>query len=212
LSLSPERLARLHPELYPGKAPLRHLMGRAFSVASYVTPSDVRAEIENLLKHGDARAATVVSIAPLCVAAYSDEFDAVVLLRFPERLTVDYRLAVGTRLITVNNYMRTMFPHQDITPGPAATGQFTGFYPLIADFLTDDSRLQTLKQEISEGEWRRAYELGTQKWQAGLRASRDGRPRFALYPAGSMREAVIFLGITVVAVAGIIAGWLFFFG
>src|SRR5262245_54646721 len=45
-----------------------------------------RAALKMHLRYGDSRAAVVVSAKPLVIAAYSDDFDGVLLLQFPQPL------------------------------------------------------------------------------------------------------------------------------
>jgi len=192
-TLSDERLRQLHPELCPGGG-IGHWLERR-----YGDPQRERSEIEWCLNRGDCRAAVVVSLAPVLVAAYSDDFDAVVLLRFPSQVAAEHALAVGTRLITVNNYQRSISRQTDFIPGPGASGLWTGFYPLIANFLTDDRlRLQQIQGQISEDEWLRAMQLGTAALQRTWVRTRDGRPRYARYGGGWLRVVLAILGALLV--------------
>jgi len=193
--LSHEKLARLHPELLPG--------GGIWYWLSHwsANPQDNVKEIAYCLHEGDCRAAIVVSLSPLLIAAYSDEFDAVVLLRFASRLAAVYDLAVGQRLITVNNYEQSLVSRQtDFRRGELSTGQFTGFYPLIAEFLTDDTeRIAEIKRKISEAEWQRASQLGMQKVTQSWPPPRNGRPRYARYGGGEFYVAIaVALGMVIV--------------
>src|SRR5581483_10306990 len=77
LSLSDAKLRRLRPELYGWRRWVREKTGWAFPQRDYLAGHLLR---------GDARAAVVVSSEPLLVAAYSDELDAVAVLRFPAGL------------------------------------------------------------------------------------------------------------------------------
>ena len=102
----------------------------------YVSPS----AIDKHLQFGDSRAAVVVSVSPLLVAAYSDERDCVVMLKFPEELVATYRLKPGSRLITVNTYMQgPKRPVADLIEGPLSRGNWHNVIPMIADFLSDDT-------------------------------------------------------------------------
>jgi hypothetical protein len=195
--LSREKLARLHPELLPGGG-LRHWLEQR-----YADPAKDLEHIAYCLHEGDCRAAIVVSLHPLLVAAYSDEFDAVVLLKFDPRLAAIYDLAVGQRLVTVNNYEHSKLSRQtDFHAGELATGVFTGFYPLIADFLTDDDqRLTEIKQKISQQEWQRAEQLGRQKALQSWPLPRDGRPKYACFGGGWLRVTIVTFVIIALIVA-----------
>lgn len=195
--LSHEKLARLHPELLPG--------GGIWYWLSHwsANPQDVVKEIAYCLHEGDCRAAIVVSLSPLLIAAYSDEFDAVVMLRFSPRLAAVYDLSVGRRLITVNNYEQSLVSRQtDFRRGEQATGQFTGVYPLIAEFFTDDTeRIAEIKRKISEEEWQRVHELGMQKLAQSWPPPRNGRPRYARYGGGEFYVAIAVVLMSLIIVA-----------
>lgn len=63
--------------------------------------SDMRIDsVSRALCFGDTQPAIVVSTAPLLIGAYSDEMDAVVMLRFPDGFAERYKLTAGTRLTT----------------------------------------------------------------------------------------------------------------
>jgi hypothetical protein len=114
--------------------------------------------------------------------------------------------------VTVNNYeVSAVRSHEDIRRGPAATEQWTGFHPLIADFLTENAaRLETVKRAITEDEWRRAEELALEYLARSPALCRDGRPRFSRYPAGSVKEGVIAFIVMALVVTGAIAAYLWF--
>ena len=162
--LSFERLLRFHPDFF--------LERDGFD------PLEQSALIAMRLLFGDTRAAVVMGVEPnLIVAAYSDDLDAVALLRFSAKHVEAHQLSVGSRLLTVNTYTSGAGLAGDLFAGPAPqSAAFCNFHPLIADFLTEDrERLAQLRQSISEMEWIRARALG----QAALAAhcpTRSGRP------------------------------------
>ena len=176
----------------PGGIPLcrdhlRHLRPDFFGLqgyflrvgARYMDEPIERDRIERNLRGGDSRAAVVISTSPLLIAAYTDELDCVAMLRFKDSLNLvdQFGLTVGSQLLSVNYYSRSPAADQDLFPGPLDTGSWTGFEPIIADFLTTDlDQLANRKQTIPVGEWERAEEMGkeyVEKWP-GL--ARDGRP------------------------------------
>ena len=110
------------------------------------------------LEHGDSRAAIVVSTDPaLLIAAYTDELDCVAMLRLPkEPLVSKYSLLRGSRLLTVNTYKHNQRLDSDLIPGPLAIPRWSGFDPIIADFVTDDmERVEARKAQIVSNEWER---------------------------------------------------------
>ncbi len=177
LTLSHDKLQVLRPDLY-GLSGLWHsikvLLGKAWDQKEYV---------ERQLLRGDSRAAVVMSVAPLLVAAYTDEFDCVAMLRFPDEFVAQYRLKVGTRLLTVNFYDDETAQADDLILGPKHSGRWTNFGPLIADFLTaDQQRLLARKKQISDSEWQRTFAMGQEYLKRHPRKARDGRPVFSWDP------------------------------
>ena len=87
-------------------------------------------------------------------------------------------------MLTVNYYSRSSEVDQDLFPGPLDSGSWTGFEPIIADFLTTDlDQLANRKGTIPSDEWERTEVMGNEyvgKWP-GL--ARDGRPGHSFYPA-----------------------------
>lgn len=185
VELSLPKLRALDPELFADRT---FTCGPTCDVDH---PSvEMRERLAEHLMHGDSRAALVVSVAPLVVAAYSSDLDAVALLRFPTSLVSEYGLTVGSRLLTVNLYAdvrgaRTGEPFYavDLVPGPDRTG-WSNFAPLIADFLSEDrGRIEARKRAISEDEWRTAKARAAtriERW--GLDTARPGTPTLAGTP------------------------------
>jgi hypothetical protein len=136
------------------------------------------------LSHGDSRAAVVVSVAPLLVAAYTDEIDCIALLQFPDDLLGEYDLHVRDRLLTVNRYVAGGLLAPDLEDGRLSYHRFSNFQPMIADFLTEDSdRLRQRKIRIGEDEWVRTWVLGRRYLERFGNVARNGRPQFCMRPA-----------------------------
>jgi hypothetical protein len=180
IRLSEARLQKLQPELAAAcNAPV------GFRGAS--GQLTVRQVVELIAEHmsfGDSGAAVVVQEAPLVVAAYTDERDCVALLGFPGRLRQDYQLHSGSRLLTINTYGRGKVVSPDLIPGPAALGRWTAFYPIIAEFVSDDMELIAKRKEsISSDEWQRTWSLGVARLRDPAPRVRDGRPLLSMNPA-----------------------------
>ena len=93
---------------------------------------------------------------PLLVAAYTDEQDTIALLRFPNELANEYQLKRGSRLLTVNTYAWGINGSPDFIEGPRSTRRYQNFFPIIAEFVSDDDELiQQRKTSILPGEWQR---------------------------------------------------------
>jgi hypothetical protein len=124
---------------------------------------------------GDSRAAVVVGVDPILVAAYTDELDCVAMLRFPSQAG-GTPLEIGSRLLTVNTYYRQGHD-PDLHPGPGSKGRYGRLYPIIADFIcADQGRVEKRKSEIDSAEWERATILGHAYRSAHPDAWRSGAP------------------------------------
>jgi hypothetical protein len=135
---------------------------------------------EMLDKHlhlGDSRAACVVSIEPLLVAAYTDELDCVAMLCFPSWLVEEHCLKLGSRLLTVNGYFLEGEVVDDLEPGPDDLNQYFNFFPVIAEFVSDDSqRIAERKTAIAYEEWQRCERMGQDYLKRNQGQWRNGSP------------------------------------
>ncbi|KAJ6628874.1 hypothetical protein B0H10DRAFT_102674 [Mycena sp. CBHHK59/15] len=130
----------------------------------------------NHLKYGLAEPAVVVSVTPewVKVAAYTCEFDAIVVLGFPTKAINliapgKTRPAVGTRLLVVSQFTyranaNTQGVQGDITPGPRTLDKWYNFHPLIAQYVTDDSHAELWKKRMDEVD----EDLWGDVWEAWL--------------------------------------------
>ncbi len=174
IRLSNSKLQLLQPDLFGWQS----LFTKMVFMNRRLRARGIRAMLNEHLSFGDSRAAVVMRIrSPLIVAAYSDELDAVILLEFPDFLATDYSLRLGSRLLTVNTYRFGNSPLRDIHAGPEFKGRYSSFYPLIAEFLSDDiDTINRRKSRIAEAEWRQTVEF-SRKLLAGDQVwLRDGRP------------------------------------
>lgn len=176
LILAPEKLRRFHPELYSKWSFLWRKLSRAQDY--------YRIHLSEHLLYGDSRAALVVCVEPLLVAAYTDELDCIALLAFPTELVSEYGLAVGSRLLTVNLYELGLHPVADLENGPASYHRYANFFPLIAEFLSYNiGRIENRKVAITEEEWARTAECARAYLARHGSIARDGRPLHSGKPA-----------------------------
>ena len=171
ITIDPARLRRLSPSLFG--------VGGLFR-------GPRRAALQEYLWNGDSRAAVVMRLEPLLVASYSDDFDAVVMLRF-DRPPTDLHLAVGTRLLAVNTFRPGGVVAGDIVRGPLATQGWANVHPIIADFVcANPDRVERRKAMIGEDEWQRTWQLGQQHLATRPHLARDGAPHRSVKPAGGL--------------------------
>ena len=117
--------------------------------------SDMQIEtVTKVLLYGDTQPAWVVSTEPLLIAAYSDEMDAVVMLRFPSELAGKYDLMEGTRLTTSNWYFGGDRIAPDIFVGEGYLRNWTDFMPIVQLFLGKrDDRICAKTTLFDEDVW-----------------------------------------------------------
>lgn len=119
--------------------------------------SDMQIEsVTRALFYGDTQPAVVVSTEPLLVAAYSDEMDGVVMLRFPSDFTAKYGLEIGTRLTTSNIYFEGERIASDIFVGEGYLRQWVDFMPIVQLFLgKGDDKIRAKISLFEENVWDR---------------------------------------------------------
>ena len=182
IRLSHKKLRVLRPDLYG----IRGLWQTVLAFFRLAWPQ--RTYIEEQLQCGDSRAAVVISTSPLTIAAYTDELDCIAMLHFPAEFVDRYHLSKGTRLLTVNCYGSLPEYDPDLILGPNLIQRWTGFHPVIAEFLTDDDdRVDARKQQITEDEWQRALTMGREYAKRYPNVARDGRPVYSATPASCGR-------------------------
>ncbi len=110
--------------------------------------------IRQHLLRGDTQPALVISLEPVVISAYSDELDAVLLLRFPDTLLDYYRLTPGMRLVTSNTYDYGFVTPKDIKEGAGSSNRYANVYPLVQFFLCENEAESLRKTDLfSETTW-----------------------------------------------------------
>ena len=175
VQLSREKLVALEPGLRGWRGKLFD-MRLSLGSGQKLTAVDI---FQEHLRFGDVGPALVVSTAPLRIAAYANELDAVIMLGFPEHLADG--LSEGDRLIAVCTYAPMQGDEgyaRDVIPGPKSSGQFSNAAPLIADFLSDDThKLDTHRRfGVLEQEWEYVAKLAAQYRDYFGERARDGLP------------------------------------
>lgn len=181
IRLCERKLRRFHPHLFG----IRGFLMAFFSGGDDAKPRHIIERARQNLHFGDSQPAVVASLQPLLVAAYSDEFDAVVMLKFNDGLAVEHGLTRGSRLLSINTYLEDPKLGRDIDPGPAASKRYSTFWPTIADFITDDLDIvKKKKADIPAELWDRANELAAHLLRRPILRPRNGAPLFSIDPPG----------------------------
>lgn len=186
LALSLEKLRSLQPELFAPRSWTKFLRENGYRLGALNEDVEYwKRQFAEHLRAGVAEAAIVAAASPLMIAAYAGELDCIAMLRFEGRFAQRNPLNVGSRLLSVNNYLEWNFwLPEDLAPGPRASGKYRNFAPLIADFLVDDAgTVERLKAAIPERLWKRAESLGREYLLASGEKARDGRPLLCHLPA-----------------------------
>lgn len=120
--------------------------------------SDMRIDlVSRALYSGDTQPAIVVSLDPLLIAAYSDEMDGVVMLKFPTEFAEKYALTLGSRLTTSNIYFTGSRCAEDIFVGEYWCRRYADFMPIVQLFLgKNDDKIRANTKYLNEEAWRRA--------------------------------------------------------
>lgn len=119
-------------------------------------------KISEYVAGGDMQPAIVVKTSPLIISAYSDEMDAVVMLKFPSEFAKRYHLEEKMRLLTCNVYWpKDIFGvASDIIVGKNYLKRYRDVIPVLSLFFVDNERLYFKKvKKIKEEAWARTEEL-----------------------------------------------------
>lgn len=160
--------------------PIRRLLFSkfgSFSKFGEKFKSDMRIQgVAQLLMFGDTQPAIVCSAEPLLVAAYSDEMDAVVMLKFPSELVSMYDLRIGTRLVTSNYYAPKNEPFaKDIFVGEDHSNNWNDFYPAVQLFLAkNDEKIKKRTELFNEEIWAKVEKLAADYLNEHPDTARDG--------------------------------------
>ena len=192
LKLSDSKLRQLCPSLY-----LSSGVG-GFLRCFFFDGLDKREFIRDMLSQGDSRAAVVMKSQPLLVACYCDDSDAVCMLRFAGDGAGSSVYRPGDRLLTVLNSIVLRRPARvdevapDLVQGDAANPHYINFWPLVAEFVSDDvAEIERRKSAISNLEYERCQSQGEEHLRRHPGRVRDGRPDRSMRRAGRTENATI---------------------
>lgn len=165
-----------YKKYYPIRRMLFSKFG-SFSKLGEKFKSDMRIQgAAQLLMFGDTQPAMVCSTEPLLVAAYSDEMDAVVMLKFPSEFVSMYDLRIGTRLVTSNYYAPKDEPFaKDIFVGKDCSNNWNDFYPIVQLFIAkNDEKIKKRTELFDEELWAKVERLAAEYLNEHPDTVRDG--------------------------------------
>jgi len=138
--------------------------------------SDMQIEyVTRALLYGDTQPALVVSVDPLLIAAYSDEMDGAVMLKFPVEFVGQYHLSIGDRLTTSNVYFEGNTHAPDITVGENCSRQYADFMPIVQLFLgKNDDKIRAKTELFNEAMWDTVKEKADEYLRLHPDLCRDG--------------------------------------
>lgn len=92
---------------------------------------------KNTLKLGDMQLSKIISVDPLLISCYTDEFDAVLIYEYPNELVYYYNLKINQLLISSNSYWpKNAFDiEEDIIPGNDCSNEWRDVICFIPLFL-----------------------------------------------------------------------------
>ena len=112
--------------------------------------------VSRALCYGDTQPALVTSLSPLTIAAYSDEMDGVLMLRFPDEFVDKFNLYSGMRLTTSNIYFRYEEFPDDIMVGENFSRSYNDFLPIVQLFIgKNDKKIMEKTELFGEDVWKR---------------------------------------------------------
>ncbi|MGL4773005.1 MAG: hypothetical protein ACRC2K_05500 [Clostridium sp.] len=168
ISLSQKKFYEFYPEFK--RNPLLNFLRSNKNKKMYIE------YLKEHLNYGDSQPAVVIAIDPLIVAAYSDEFDSVVLLSFSKSFSDAYNLQIGSKLLSVNLYNRNT-TEKDITHGPKTYNRYKNFHPVIAEFISDEmDYIEIKKKQVLSHMWDYVYSLGVSAINKENTYFRNGDP------------------------------------
>lgn len=110
----------------------------------------------DLIKNGDVQPGLVVSLSPLKVFAYSDEFEGGVMLTYPEEFVKYFNLSLNQKVVFVNNYWaKELYEYRyDLLICGTPTKEWRDFIPLLSILFSDEiEKINTYVSNIDEDKW-----------------------------------------------------------
>jgi hypothetical protein len=147
--------------------------------------------LEDSVSQSDGQPGVVLRTEPLLVAAYTDEFDAMLVYGFPPGIGAALGLPVGRKLACAATYYsyRSDFDRwravPDLVPGPRSSSRWDNTSLIVIDTVSADAEaLDRIKAGVPERDWQRLQQLAWAYLAEPKAPVRDGRPSRVFIPAG----------------------------
>ena len=173
IELDIEKLRFLNPELFTLFQRLK------YNLRDWGFDSDIEMISEHI-SFGDSQGAIVAQTDPLLIAAYNEDMDCVVMLKFEPKIQQKYQLQTGDRLVCVNTFYRDDEMQKDLIPGPNNSGIWNWVYPIIVDFVSSSHTIiEKRKQEIGDDGYDYIQRLAANYLKLKKGVFRNGKPSLA---------------------------------
>ena len=176
IDLDFEKLKFLMPDLFT-------IIGRLKYKFQHLGLDSYIGRIEEHIRLGDSQGALVVDTNPLLIAAYNEDIDCVVMLRYKKEIQERYQFKVNDRLVCVNTFGQLEELQPDLIPGENNTNIWNMVHPIVADLVSSSNQIiNTRKQEIGDEGYTHIRALADEYLEKNKWVSRDGRPFYASSP------------------------------
>ncbi|MEM7370255.1 MAG: hypothetical protein AAF587_16725 [Bacteroidota bacterium] len=173
IGLDLKKLKFLMPEIFSLSQRIKYWL-RRFGFSSYIE------QISEHISFGDSQGAVVVSTSPLLIAAYNEDIDCVIMLKYEKKIQKRYQFFEGDRLICVNTFGRWEEMQSDLIPGKRNSGSWNSVHPIVADLVSSDQApIQRRKDQIGEQGFAYIEQLGREYLIKKPQVFRDGKPIYA---------------------------------
>ena len=173
VELNLDKLKFLMPEIFSPIQKLKYKL-KKWGLSSYIE------RIWEHIKLGDSQGAIVVKTNPLLIAAYNEDIDCVVMLKFERKIQDKFNFKVKDRLICVNTFGSTSNLQSDLIPGENNSEMWTLVHPIIADLISDSEiQLERRKKEIGESGYEYIWKLANEYLEKKSGVHRNGKPFYS---------------------------------
>lgn len=173
VELNVDKLKFLNPEIFTPFQKVRYKL-RRWGLASHIEM------IAEHINFGDSQGAIVVKTSPLLIAAYNEDIDCIVMLRFEQKIQDKFNFKTKDKLICVNTFGSSPNLQSDLIPGENNLGMWTEVYPIIADLISDSKiELERRKNEVGDNGYDYIWKLGNEYLVKKSGVYRNGKPFYA---------------------------------